>query len=123
MSDHAFHKDGRTIFIIIYWTCYAKPYYRNRRVQKTLDICAIFDGKTKKKAFTNTAFRTSKMVRQKTNSSDSEIIAQFCLQNNSTLWYPKSRENKELHEINLRIDGLKAELNRLTNFLEKKTNS
>ena len=28
------------------------------------------------------AFRISKMVRQKTDSSDSEIIAQFCLQNN-----------------------------------------
>ena len=141
--------------------------------KKTLDICALFDGKTKKKAFTNTeagfknlfswieklglvnlhicmestgcyseaaaeflherkfkvsvvnpmpikAFRMSKMVRQKTDSSDSEIIAQFCLQNNPKLWSPKLRENKELREINLRIDGLNAEFNRLMNFLEKR---
>jgi predicted nucleic acid-binding Zn-ribbon protein len=33
---------------------------------------------------------------------------------------PKPRENKELHEINLRLDSLNEELNRLTNFLEKK---
>ena len=32
------------------------------------------------------AFRTSKMVRQKTDSTDSEIIAKFCLQNNPTLF-------------------------------------
>jgi transposase len=43
------------------------------------------------------------------------------LQNNLTLWRPKSRENKELHEINSRIDALKSELNRLTNSREKKT--
>jgi transposase len=42
------------------------------------------------------------------------------LQNNPTPWQPKSRENKELHEINVRINALKAELNRLTNSLEKK---
>jgi transposase len=63
----------------------------------------------------------SKMVRQKTDSSDCEIIAKFCLQNNLIPWQPKSRKNKELHEINSRIDALKAELNRLTNFREKKT--
>jgi transposase len=141
--------------------------------KKTLDICAIFDGNTKKKSFTNTesgfenlatwmrklelvdphicmestgsysegiaeflhehgfmasvvnplqikAFRASKMVRQKTDSSDCEVIAKFCLQNNPIPWQPKSRENKELHEINVRINALKAELNRLTNSLEKK---
>lgn len=142
--------------------------------KKSLDVCAIFDEKIRKKAFTNTesgfknlamwlrklelvdphicmestgcysediaeflnesefqvsvvnplqikAFRTSKMVRQKTDSSDCEIIAKFCLQNNPVLWRPKSRKNKELHEINSRIEALKAELNRLTNSREKKT--
>ena len=141
--------------------------------KKTLDICVIFDEKTKKKSFANSesgftalvawinklglmnphicmestgcygdgvaeflynaafkvgvvnplqikGFRTSKMVRQKTDSSDSEIIAQFCRQNNPDLWHPKPRENKELHEINVRIEALKNELNRLTNSLEKK---
>jgi transposase len=66
------------------------------------------------------AFRTSKMVHQKTDKSDSEIIAKFCLQNDPALWNPKTRENKELHEINLRIDALNFELNRLTNALESK---
>jgi len=140
--------------------------------KKTLDICAIFNGKIKKKAFTNTesgfknltawvsklelvnphvcmestgcyseavaeflyknefkisvvnpmpirAFRMSKMIRQKTDKTDSEVIAQFCLQNKPILWSPKPRENKELHEIKVRIDFLKKEHNRLINSLEK----
>jgi len=65
------------------------------------------------------AFRISKMVRQKTDNSDSEVIARFCLQNNPILWSPKPRENKELHEINVRVDALNKELNRLINALEK----
>ena len=31
------------------------------------------------------AFRMSKMIRQKTDRSDSEVIARFCLQNNPKL--------------------------------------
>jgi len=142
--------------------------------KKTLDICAIFESKMKKKSFANSesgfkhltvwinklglvnphicmestgcysegvaeflydtglkvsvvnplqikAFRTSKMVRQKTDSSDSETIAKFCLQNDPIAWHPKPRANKELHEINVRIDALKVELNRLISSLEKKT--
>ena len=65
------------------------------------------------------SFRISKMIRQKTDKSDSEVIAMFCLQNCPVLWSPKSRENKELHEVNARIDTLKMELNRLINSLEK----
>jgi transposase len=66
------------------------------------------------------SFRTSKMIRQKTDSSDAEVIARFCLQNDPKVMTPKPRENKELHEINFRLDSLREELNRLTNFLEKK---
>ena len=69
------------------------------------------------------AFRTSKLVRQKTDKSDAEVIARFCLQNNPSLWHPKSCESKELREINSRINSLKEELGRLTNFLEKKHNN
>ncbi|AIL13763.1 hypothetical protein IM40_10190 (plasmid) [Candidatus Paracaedimonas acanthamoebae] len=65
------------------------------------------------------SFRLSKMIRQKTDKSDCEVIAMFCLQNCPSLWNPKSREKKELHEINARIDALKMELNRIINFLEK----
>ena len=141
--------------------------------KKTLDVCAIFNGNTKKKSFTNAesgfknliafvkklqltdphfcmestgcysedaaeflhnsefkvslvnplqikSFRMSKLVRQKTDRSDAEVIANFCLQNDPSLWIPKSRENKELSEINGRLNSLKLELNRLNNQGEKK---
>lgn len=65
------------------------------------------------------AFRISQMIRQKTDKSDSEVIGRFCLQNCPELWTPKPRENREVHEINGRINGLKEEMNRLKNALEK----
>ena len=65
------------------------------------------------------SFRLSKMIRQKTDKSDCEVIAMFCLQNCPALWIPKPRENKELQEVNARINALKMELNRLINSLEK----
>jgi hypothetical protein len=37
----------------------------------------------------------SKMIRQKTDRSDAEVIANFCRQNNPQLWAPKPREKKE----------------------------
>ena len=64
------------------------------------------------------AFRTSKMVRQKTDSTDSEVIAKFCKQNNPPLWCPRSPEKKELHQINIRITSLKEELSKLASALE-----
>jgi transposase len=141
--------------------------------KKTLDVCAIYGDRIRKKTFTNSesgfknlmawmsklelsdphicmeatgcysepaadflfdagykvsivnplpikSFRMSKMVRQKTDNSDSEVIAKFCLQNNPRLWIPKNRYSKELHEINSYIDFLKIELNRLRSLLEKK---
>jgi len=66
------------------------------------------------------AFRTSKLIRQKTDRSDAEVIARFCLQNNPRLWKPKKQSSKELHEINSRLDSLKKELNRLINLLERR---
>jgi len=66
------------------------------------------------------SFRMSKMIRQKTDSSDSECIAKFCIQNNPNPWHPKLLENKALHEIRTRINSLNVELNRVTNSLEKK---
>ena len=65
------------------------------------------------------AFRSCKLIRQKTDSVDSEIIAQFCLQNNPSLWSPKPQNIKELREINRRIESLKIERGRITNCLEK----
>ncbi len=65
------------------------------------------------------AFRNSRLIRQKTDSVDAQVIAEFCQQNNPALWIPKSLEKKELHEINRRVESLKIELNRVTNCLEK----
>jgi transposase len=62
--------------------------------------------------------RKGKLVRQKTDSSDAQIIATFCLQENPRLWHPKPTKNHELHEIKVRIDSLKTRLNQLINALE-----
>ena len=139
--------------------------------KKKLDICALFDGKTRKKIVDNSvsgfkslhnwisknnvkkphiciestgcysegiaeffhelgfkisvvnplqikAFRNSKLIRQKTDSVDAQVIAEFCLQNNPASWNPRSPEQKELHNINVRISALKTELNRSSNALE-----
>ena len=141
--------------------------------KKKLDICAIFDGKTKKKIVDNSvsgfkflrnwisqnniknphicmestgcysegvaeffhklgfkvsvvnplqikAFRNSKLIRQKTDSVDAKVIAEFCLQNDPSPWNPRSPEKKELHNINVRISALKTEVNRASNALENK---
>ena len=141
--------------------------------KKKLDICALFDGKTKKKIVDNSvsgfkslrnwisqnniknphicmestgcysegvaeffhklgfkvsvvnplqikAFRNSKLIRQKTDSVDAKVIAEFCLQNDPSPWNPRSPEKKKLHNINVRISALKTEVNRASNALENK---
>ena len=141
--------------------------------KKKLDICALFDRKTKKKIVDNSvsgfkflrnwisqnniknphicmestgcysesvaeffhklgfkvsvvnplqikAFRNSKLIRQKTDSVDAKVIAEFCLQNDPSPWNPRSPRQKELHNINVRISALKAEVNRASNALENK---
>lgn len=141
--------------------------------KKKLDVCALFDGKTRKKIVDNSvsgfkslrdwisknninnphicmestgcysegvaeffhelgfkvsvvnplqikSFRSSKLIRQKTDSVDALIIAEFCLQNAPAAWKPKSPEQKELHYLNVRISALKSELNRVSNALENK---
>ncbi len=139
--------------------------------KEKLDICALFDGKTRKKIVDNSvsgfkslrnwisknninnphicmestgcysegaaeffhelglkvsvvnplqikSFRNSKLIRQKTDSVDAQIIAEFCLQNAPAPWNPRSPEQKELHYLNVRIIALKAEVNRASNALE-----
>ena len=141
--------------------------------KKKLDVCALFDGKTRKKIVDNSvsgfkslrnwisqnniknpyicmestgcysegvaeffhklgfkvsvvnplqikAFRNSKLIRQKTDSVDAKVIAEFCLQNDPSPWNPRSPEKKELHNINVRISALKTEVNRASNALENK---
>lgn len=65
-------------------------------------------------------FRNTKLIRQKTDSVDAQVIAEFCLQNNPAPWNPRSPEKKELHNINVRISELKAEVKRALNALENK---
>ena len=139
--------------------------------KKKLDICALFDGKLRKKIVDNSvsgfkslrnwisknnidnpyfclespgcysegvaeffhklgfkvsvvnplqikSFRSSKLIRQKTDSVDAQIIAEFCLQNAPAAWKPRSPKQKELHYLNVRISALKTELNRASNALE-----
>jgi transposase len=141
--------------------------------KKKLDVCSLFDGKTRKKIVDNSvsgfkslrnwisknniddphfcmestgcysegvaeffhelgfkvsvvnplqikSFRSSKLIRQKTDSVDALIIAEFCLQNAPAAWKPRSPEQKELHYLNVRISALKSELNRVSNALENK---
>jgi len=141
--------------------------------KEKLDVCALFDGKTRKKIVDNSvfgfkslrnwisknniddphfcmestgcysegvaeffhelgfkvsvvnplqikAFRNTKLIRQKTDSVDAQIIAEFCLQNDPAPWKPRSPEKKELHNINVRISALKTEVNRASNALENK---
>lgn len=59
------------------------------------------------------------MIRQKTDRSDAELIANYCLHNDPRLWRPRKPEYKQLHEANSFLDSLKVELNRLNNQLEK----
>ena len=66
------------------------------------------------------SFRYSKLIRQKTNSVDARVIAEFCLQNDPDPWKPKSPEQKELHGVIVRIEALKKTLNRTSNALENK---
>ena len=66
------------------------------------------------------AFRNSKLVWQKTDSVDAQIIVEFCLQNDSAAWVPRSPEQQELHVINVRISAIQEELQRVSNALENK---
>ena len=136
-----------------------------------LDVCAIFDGKIRKKTVENSAsgfkslhswlqknkvesphicmdatgcysngiakffhnlgslvsvvnplqikaFRDSKLIRQKTDPVDAQVIAEFCLQNNPPVWTPRSPEQQSLHDIKIRISALGEELQRTSNALE-----
>ena len=64
------------------------------------------------------AFRNSKLVRQKTDSVDAQIIAEFCLQNDPAAWTPRSPERQALHDLNVRISAIQEELYRVSNVLE-----
>lgn len=67
------------------------------------------------------SFKNCKLIRQKTDSVDAQAITEFCSQNDPARWTPRSPEQKELHNINVRISALKAEVNRASNALENKS--
>lgn len=64
------------------------------------------------------SFRSSKFIRQKPDSIEAKIIAEFCLQNAPAVWEPRSPEQKELHYLNIHITALKDKVNRALNSLE-----
>jgi transposase len=66
------------------------------------------------------AFAKSKLLRVKTDKSDSALIAEFCIANNPRLWNPQSLEYRELREVMRTIDSLKTQLNQISNKLESR---
>jgi len=50
----------------------------------------------------------SKLHRNKTDKADADLIAEFCLKENPTLWQPLSPELKHLRTLVRRLDDLQA---------------
>ena len=42
------------------------------------------------------AFRKSRLIRQKTDSVDAQVIAEFCQKNNPPIWTPRSPDKKRI---------------------------
>ena len=66
------------------------------------------------------SFRNAKLVRQKTDSSDAYIIAEFCKQNTPSIWKPRDPDGKSLHEFLKRVESLSERLCQITSQLENK---
>jgi transposase len=64
-------------------------------------------------------YKESVLIRQKTDKSDAYVISEFCRVNNPPLFVPKTKEIKELDDLNKYINNLKQELLRWKNRLEK----
>ncbi len=62
----------------------------------------------------------SKLVRQKNDQTDAEIIADYCQRQEPTRWTPPSPELKKLKHLYRCSAALKDELTLVNNHLEKK---
>ncbi|MFP3024463.1 MAG: IS110 family transposase, partial [Wolbachia sp.] len=66
------------------------------------------------------SYARSKLVRQKNDQSDAEIIADYCQRQEPTRWTPPSSEKKKLKHLYRCSAALKNELTLVNNHLEKK---
>ncbi|WP_353274321.1 IS110 family transposase [Wolbachia endosymbiont (group B) of Hofmannophila pseudospretella] len=66
------------------------------------------------------SYARSKLVRQKNDQSDAEIIADYCQRQEPTRWTPPSSEKKKLKHLYRCSAALKNELTLVNNHLENK---
>ncbi|WP_265021361.1 IS110 family RNA-guided transposase [Wolbachia endosymbiont (group A) of Icerya purchasi] len=66
------------------------------------------------------SYARSKLVRQKNDQTDAEIIADYCQRQEPTRWAPPSPEKKKLKHLYRCSAALKDELTLVNNHLEKK---
>lgn len=66
------------------------------------------------------SYARSKLVRQKNDQTDAEIIADYCQRQEPTRWTPPSPELKKLKHLYRCSAALKDELTLVNNHLEKK---
>ncbi|RDD34046.1 Transposase IS116/IS110/IS902 family protein [Wolbachia endosymbiont of Cylisticus convexus] len=65
-------------------------------------------------------YARSKLVRQKNDQTDAEIIADYCQRQEPSRWTPPSSEKKKLKHLYRCLAALKDELVLVNNHLEKK---
>ncbi|RDD34166.1 Transposase IS116/IS110/IS902 family protein [Wolbachia endosymbiont of Cylisticus convexus] len=66
------------------------------------------------------SYTRSKLVRQKNDQTDAEIIADYCQRQEPTRWTPSAPELKKLKHLYRCLAALKDELTLVNNHLEKK---
>ncbi|WCR53553.1 MAG: hypothetical protein PG981_000575 [Wolbachia endosymbiont of Ctenocephalides orientis wCori] len=66
------------------------------------------------------SYARSKLIRQKNNQTDAEIIADYCQRQEPSRWTPPSHEKKKLKHLYRCSNALKDELTLANNHLEKK---
>ncbi|WP_264706692.1 MULTISPECIES: IS110 family RNA-guided transposase [unclassified Wolbachia] len=66
------------------------------------------------------SYARSKLVRQKNDQTDAEIIVDYCQRQEPSRWTPPSPEKKKLKHLYRCSDALKDELTFVNNHLEKK---
>jgi transposase len=64
------------------------------------------------------AFATALMKRHKTDKSDAQVLAAYCLHGQPPLWQPRALSQSHLHDLKRLADDLKTDRTRVRNRLE-----
>jgi transposase len=67
------------------------------------------------------AYGRSKLLRNKTDKADAELIARFCAEQDPAVWTPPPTQFKELQALVRRLDDLQVNLNQERNRLQSGT--